>query len=137
MTIAQVSRRCGVSADTLRYYERMGLLPAIARTPGGIRDYSEDDCSWVDYIKCMRTAGVSVETLAEYVALYRQGGETIVARKQLLLDARAQILARIVELNAVLARLDWKLDGYEERMRQCEAKLRQNTVKMDAFSSAQ
>ena len=45
MTIAQVSKRCGVSADTLRYYERMGLLPSIARTPGGIRDYSEDDCS--------------------------------------------------------------------------------------------
>lgn len=113
MTIAQVSRRCGVSADTLRYYERMGLLPAIARTPGGIRDYSEDDCSWVDYIKCMRTAGVSVETLAEYVALYRQGDETIAARKQLLLRQRDEIAARIEALTDTLHRLDRKLEDYE------------------------
>ena len=113
MTIAQVSRRCGVSADTLRYYERMGLLPSIARTPGGIRDYSEDDCSWVDYIKCMRTAGVSVETLAEYVALYRQGDETIVARKQLLLRQRDEIAARIEALTDTLHRLDRKLEDYE------------------------
>ena len=116
MTIAQVSRRCGVSADTLRYYERMGLLPSIARTPGGIRDYSEDDCSWVDYIKCMRTAGVSVETLAEYVALYRQGDETIVARKQLLLRQRDEIAARIEALTDTLCRLDRKLDGYEHML---------------------
>lgn len=113
MTIAQVSRRCGVSADTLRYYERMGLLPAIARTPGGIRDYSEDDCSWVDYIKCMRTAGVSVETLAEYVTLYRQGDETIAARKQLLLRQRDEIAARIEALTDTLHRLDRKLEDYE------------------------
>ena len=113
MTIAQVSRRCGVSADTLRYYERMGLLPAIARTPGGIRDYSEDDCSWVDYIKCMRTAGVSVETLAEYEALYRQGDETIAARKQLLLRQRDEIAARIEALTDTLHRLDRKLEDYE------------------------
>ena len=113
MTIAQVSKRCGVSADTLRYYERMGLLPSIARTPGGIRDYSEDDCSWVDYIKCMRTAGVSVETLAEYVALYRQGDETIVARKQLLLRQRDEIAARIEALTDTLRRLDCKLEDYE------------------------
>ena len=113
MTIAQVSKRCGVSADTLRYYERMGLLPSIARTPGGIRDYSEDDCSWVDYIKCMRTAGVSVETLAEYVALYRQGDETIVARKQLLLRQRDEIAARIEALTDTLHRLDRKLEDYE------------------------
>ena len=116
MTIAQVSKRCGVSADTLRYYERMGLLPSIARTPGGIRDYSEDDCSWVDYIKCMRTAGVSVETLAEYVALYRQGDETIVARKQLLLRQRDEIAARIEALTDTLRRLDRKLDGYEHML---------------------
>ena len=113
MTIAQVSKRCGVSADTLRYYERMGLLPSIARTPGGIRDYSEDDCSWVDYIKCMRTAGVSVETLAEYVALYRQGDETIAARKQLLLRQRDEIAARIEALTDTLHRLDRKLEDYE------------------------
>ncbi|HNW87598.1 MAG TPA: MerR family transcriptional regulator, partial [Candidatus Limiplasma sp.] len=70
MTIAEVCKRYSLSADTLRYYERVGLLPAIKRTSGGIRDYSEKDCRWVEYIKCMRSAGVSVETLVEYVMLF-------------------------------------------------------------------
>ena len=118
MTIAEVSRAYDISADTLRYYERVGLLPSIGRTSGGIRNYSEEDCRWVEYIKCMRSAGVSVETL------FYQGNETIQARKNLLLEQRAQIAARIDGLQAVLARLDWKLDGYEERMVKCEENLR-------------
>lgn len=123
MTIADVAQKYGLTPDTLRYYERMGLLPAVQRTTGGIRNYSETDCRWVEYIRCMRSAGVSIETLAEYVRLFQQGPETIPARKQLLLEQRAQILARIDELNAVLARLDWKLDGYEERMLKYEETL--------------
>ena len=116
MTIAEVAKQYGLTADTLRYYERIGLLPNVRRTSGGIRDYSEEDCRWVEYIKCMRSAGVSVETLIEYVKLFHQGTETIPARKKLLLEQREQIVARINEMNEVLAKLDWKLDGYEERM---------------------
>jgi len=120
MTISQVSAKYGVTPDTLRYYERIGLLPQIRRTAGGIRDYSETDCNWVAYIKCMREAGVSIETLVEYVSLYRQGSKTIKARKKLLLEQREQIVAHIAQLNEVLARLDWKIDGYEQRMLQYE-----------------
>lgn len=81
MTIAQVSQKYGVSADTLRYYERIGLLPPVGRTKSGIRDYAEEDCNWVNFIKCMRSAGLPVETLIEYVGLFGQGDETIPARK--------------------------------------------------------
>ena len=124
MTIAEVARKYDLTPDTLRYYERIGLLPDVQRTAGGIRDYSEEDCRWVEYIKCMRSAGVSVETLVEYVALFHQGAATIQARKQLLLEQRKQIVAHIEELNAVLAKLDWKLDGYEERMLKYEEGLK-------------
>lgn len=116
MTIAEVAKKYGLTPDTLRYYERVRLLPNVRRTSGGIRDYSEEDCRWVEYIKCMRSAGVSVETLIEYVKLFNEGAETIQARKKLLLEQREQIVARINEMNDVLAKLDWKLDGYEERM---------------------
>lgn len=116
MTITEVAKKYGLTPDTLRYYERIGLLPNVHRTPGGIRDYSEEDCRWVEYIKCMRSAGVSVETLIEYVKLFHEGAKTIQARKKLLLEQRGQIVARINEMNDVLAKLDWKLDGYEERM---------------------
>lgn len=116
MTIAEVAKKFGLTPDTLRYYERIGLLRNINRSPGGIRDYTDEDCRWVSYMKCMRAAGVSIETLIEYVRLFDQGAETIAARKKLLLEQREQIVARINEMNDTLAKLDWKLDGYEERM---------------------
>jgi DNA-binding transcriptional MerR regulator len=124
MTITEVAKKYNLTPDTLRYYERIGLLPNVARTSGGIRDYSEDDCRWVEYIKCMRSAGVSIETLVEYVTLFHQGKKTIPARKKLLTEQRKQIVDKIEELNAVLTKLDWKLDGYEERMLQCEENLK-------------
>jgi DNA-binding transcriptional MerR regulator len=124
MTIAEVAKKYELTPDTLRYYERIGLLPNVARTSGGIRNYSEEDCRWAEYIKCMRSAGVSVETLVEYVTLFHHGKETIQARKKLLLEQREQIVARIQELNDILARLDWKLDGYEERMLKYEENLK-------------
>lgn len=124
MTIAEVAKKYELTPDTLRYYERVGLLPKVARTSGGIRDYSEEDCNWVEYIKCMRSAGVTVETLVEYVTLFHQGRETIPARKKLLLEQRQQIVAKIDELTGILERLDWKLDGYEERMLKCEENLK-------------
>lgn len=73
MTIAEVAKEYNISADTLRYYERIGLLPAVNRTQGGIRDYNEADCRWVEFIKCMRSAGLSVEALTEYVMLAQKG----------------------------------------------------------------
>lgn len=124
MTITDVSKKYGLSADTLRYYERIGLLRNVTRTSGGIRNYTEEDCRWVAYIKCMRSAGISVETLVEYVTLFHQGTSTIQVRKALLLEQREQIVARINALNDVLTRLDWKLDGYEERMLKYEANLK-------------
>ena len=116
MTISEVAKKYALTTDTLRYYERVGLLPNVERTSGGIRAYSDEDCRWVEYIKCMRSAGVSVEMLIEYVRLFHQGTETISARKKLLLEQRELIVTKINEMNDVLAKLDWKLDGYEERM---------------------
>lgn len=125
MTIAQVSRAYDVSVYTLRYYERAGLLPHVTRTSGGVRDYTEEDCRWVAYIKCMRGAGVSVETLAEYVALFDQGDASIPARKALLKAQRAQLARRVEEMNAALDRLDRKIERYEELMVPCESALLQ------------
>lgn len=84
MKISEVSEQSGLSADTLRYYEKVGLLPTVNRTNGGVRDYSELDLRRVDFIKCMRTAGLPIETLIAYFALVRQGDETIAARKEIL-----------------------------------------------------
>lgn len=124
MTIAEVAKKYGFTTDTLRYYERVGLLTNVRRTPGGIRDYSEEDCNWVEFIKCMRGAGVSIQALAEYIRLFYEGADTIPKRKALLEGERDRILERIGELTTALERLNFKLDGYEERMLAREEKLK-------------
>ena len=115
MTIAEVSKTFGLTADTLRYYERIGLIPPVKRSSSGIRDYDEKDCNRVEFIKCMRGVGIPVEMLIEYVAMFRLGKETIAARKALLVEQRQQLADKIVAMQAVLERLDMKIDGYEER----------------------
>ena len=77
MTIKEVSEKYGISQDTLRYYERIGLIPPVPRTPGGIRDYQEKDLGWVEQAVCMRSAGVQIEALIEYVRLYQMGDSAI------------------------------------------------------------
>ena len=83
MTIAEVSKKYDLTADTIRYYERIGLIPTIPRTKNGIRDFDEESCSWIEFIKCMRNAGMEIEILLEYVNLFRQGKTTVKARKKL------------------------------------------------------
>lgn len=124
MTIAQVSQKYGVSADTLRYYERIGLIPPVHSSAGGIRDYDETDCGWVEFIKCMRAAGLPIEALIEYVALFQQGDDTLCARKALLLEQREQLAQRIADLQAVLDRLNRKIQVYDEKCVAMERLLR-------------
>ena len=124
MKIAEVSKQYGLSADTLRYYERIGLLPGVTRTASGIRDYSEQDCARVQFVKCMRGAGVSIEALIEYMDLFEEGDETIAARKALLEEQRDIVQERIAEMQAGLDRLNYKIDNYEQVMLASERELR-------------
>lgn len=113
MTIAEVSKKYDISADTLRYYERIGLLPKVTRTKGGIRDYNEDSCQWIELIKCMRSAGIPIESLIEYCALTLQGDSTITARKELLEEERDKLRLKLEEMQNTLERLDYKISRYE------------------------
>lgn len=123
MTIAEVSRKYGLSADTLRYYEKEGLIPPVRRRENGLRDYSQQDCNWVEFIKCMRGAGLSIETLREYVRLFKQGNRTLQKRKNLLIKEREALQARIQEQQAVLKRLNYKIEIYEKQLVACEKEL--------------
>ena len=119
MTIAQVSERFDLSPDTLRYYERIGLIPPVGRTPGGIRNYTEEDCRRIECIKCMRCAGLAIETIIEYNALFQQGEKTAEKRKDLLNRQRKEILRRIERLQKNLNVLDKKIAMYEKSMENC------------------
>lgn len=124
MTIREVSERYGLSADTLRYYERVGLIPPVPRTGGGVRDYDAASLGWVELIKCMRSAGVGIEALTEYCRLFQQGEETLEARKALLVEQRRQLLERMEDMQNSLNRLDEKIANYERGMACKERELR-------------
>jgi DNA-binding transcriptional MerR regulator len=114
MKIAEVSEKFGMSADTLRYYERVGLIPPVNRNEGGIRDYNELDLRRVDFIKCMRAAGLPVDVLIEYMELVQQGDATIEARKEILVEQRDLVAARLKEMQKTLDRLNYKIEVYEQ-----------------------
>ena len=116
MKIAEVSEQYGISADTLRYYERVGLIPPVHRNEGGIRDYDELDLRRVDFIKCMRSAGLPIEVLIDYVALVQKGDKTIEARKEILIEQRDLDAARLEEMQKTLDRLNYKIDVYEKAL---------------------
>ena len=123
MKIAQVSKQYGLSPDTLRYYERVGLLPPVNRNGSGLRDYNDLDIRRVEFIKCMRAAGLPVEVLIEYVGLLQQGDETIEARRDILVEQRALLAARMAEMQKTLDLLDHKIRVYEDNVLKAERQI--------------
>ncbi len=114
MTIAEVSREYGLTQDTLRYYERVGMIPPVNRTASGLRDYNDTDCKWVELAKCMRAAGLPVETMVEYVRLTQRGDETIPERRRLLVEQRERLALQKKTIENTLARLDQKIARYDD-----------------------
>ena len=117
MTIKEVSKEYNISQDTLRYYERVGMIPSVTRTSGGIRDYQEEDLRWVQLAICMRSAGLPVEVMIEYVKLYSEGDETIPARLQLLSEQRDALLEQRRQIDETINRLNYKIERYEVAVR--------------------
>ena len=84
MTITEVSNKYNLTKDTIRYYEKIGLIPKVPRSKSGIREFNEESCRWLEFIKCMRQSGMQIEVLIKYVDLFKQGEKTVKERKKLL-----------------------------------------------------
>ena len=117
ITIKEVSRQYGITQDVLRYYERAGMIPTVTRTAGGIRDYQEEDLGWVELALCMRSAGLSVEAISEYVRLSRLGDGTIKDRLALLQSQREGLLEQQSQIAKALERLNYKIARYEDALK--------------------
>ncbi|MBO4650555.1 MAG: MerR family transcriptional regulator [Clostridiales bacterium] len=113
MTIKEVCEKFDITPDTLRYYERVGVIPEVHRTKGGIRDYTDEDVAWVENAICMRNAGVSVEMLAEYVRLFQLGDSTFQARRDILAEAREEIQKQLDKYQVTMDRLNYKISKYD------------------------
>ena len=114
MTIAEVSKKYNLTPDTLRYYERIGLLTNVPRTSNGIRNYDEKSCKRIEFIKCMRNAGVEIEILIEYMSLLENGKSTVNARKKLLEEQREKLQEKQKNITETLERLNFKIKLYNE-----------------------
>ena len=114
MTIAEVSKRYNITPDTIRYYEKIGLIPHVPRNKSGIRDFDENSCNWIEFIKCMRSAGLSIEVLTQYISLFKQGNKTAKARKELLVEQRKKLLEKREDINRTTKRLDYKIELYND-----------------------
>ena len=123
MKIAEVSEQYGITTDTLRYYERIGLIPPVNRSENGIRDYNELDTRRVEFIKCMRSAGLPIEVLIEYMGLVQKGDRTIETRKEILKEQREQLMTRMAEMQKTLDILNNKIKVYENAVLKKEKKL--------------
>ena len=108
-----MSEELGLTQDTLRYYEKIGMIPPVTRTKGGIRDYKEGDIAWVKLATCMRSAGLPVKVMIDYLNLYKQGDSTIQERCNLLKEQREKLLEQRKQIEETLEKLNYKIARYE------------------------
>ena len=119
-SIQDVSGRTGLSTHTLRYYEKEGLLSPVSRTPGGFRQYTDEDLEALGLICCLKNMGMSLQEITRFVRLTRQGDETLRERVELLREHREDVIARMDEMQRYLEKVTWKLNYFSEKLRAYE-----------------
>lgn len=115
LTIQQVSDKVGISSFTLRYYEKVGLLPSVRRNPKGRRIFNETDISWIELIRCLRNTGMSIEDVKRIVELSMLGDNTIPDRKQILRNHRLKMEQQMEELKRYIEKIDSKINWYNQK----------------------
>ncbi|GMB99909.1 MerR family transcriptional regulator [Enterococcus thailandicus] len=124
MNIKEAANLTGLSNDTIRYYERIGIIMPVPRQENGLRDFSERSINQLKFAKTMRNAGMGVESLREYVAMiYENDDSTIPARKALLLEQAELMQEKITKMQEAHDYLLFKVENYEGHMRESEQKL--------------
>lgn len=115
MTIKEVSEKYNISADTLRYYEKVGVIKPVTRK-NGIRQYGDKEIDNIEFVVCMRNAGISIEALVKYIKLFDEGDQTASQRKQILIDEREKLKIKLDEMNKAMDKLNYKIDVYYSEM---------------------
>ena len=123
MNISEVAEKFDMTPATIRYYEKQGLIPPITRNSVGVRDFQEEDISWVEFIKCMRDSGLSIDSLARYSELFKQGDATLIERKKILIEEYQKLLEKQRLINGTVARLETKLENYDQMIQECEQQM--------------
>ena len=126
-SIRDVSKKTGLSAHTLRYYEKEGLLSHVERTQGGFRQYSDEDMESLGLICCLKNTGMSLQEITRFVQLTHQGDQTLKERVELLREHRESVIARMNEMQKYLDKVTWKLNFFSEKLRVYESREKKET----------
>lgn len=116
MKIGEVSKEYQISMDTIRYYEKIGLLGPIAKNKSGIREFKQEDLKQIEFVKCMRGAAIPIEALVQYMNLYKQGDSTIQERKQILMNQKKVVEKQLENLQKAYERLNYKIERYDKQL---------------------
>ena len=121
-SIQDVSEKTGLTAHTLRYYEKEGLISGVERTPGGFRQYTDEDLERLGLIRCLKNTGMSIREISRFVELTREGEQTLEERVELLRVHRDRVLERMAEMQTHLDKVNWKLNFFSEKLKAYEAR---------------
>ena len=119
-SIHEVCERTGLSAHTLRYYEKEKLLPSVRRSPGGFRQYTEEDMEALGMICCLKNTGMSLQDISRFMTLTREGDQTLRERCELLKKHRNTVLKRMEEMQRYLDKVTWKVNFFTEKLAEYE-----------------
>ncbi len=120
-SIQDVSKKTGLSAHTLRYYEKEGLLSHVDRSPGGFRQYTDEDMEALGLICCLKNTGMSLQEITRFVSLTHEGDQTLKERVELLREHRENVIQRMQEMQKYLEKVTWKLNYFSEKLHAYEA----------------
>ena len=112
-TVGEMAKLLGITASTLRYYDKEGLLPFVERSSGGIRMFQESDFEWLQVIGCMKKAGMSIKDIRQYIEMALQGDETIAPRLAMFRHQREALKQQMEELQRTMQMVDYKCWYYE------------------------
>lgn len=121
-SIGKAAEITGMSAFTLRYYEKEGLLPFVERTSSGTRCFKESDFEWLSLIQCLKNTGMSIKDIKEFVGWCMEGEETLEKRLAMFLAQKKEVEARMTEFQSYLGKLDWKIKFYENAIAEARKK---------------
>ena len=121
-SIQDVSRKTGLSTHTLRYYEKEGLISGVERSQGGFRQYTDEDLEKLGLICCLKNTGMSIQEIARFVQLTREGEHTLEERVELLKEHRNRVLKLMEEMQRHLEKVTWKLNFFSEKLREYQAR---------------
>jgi DNA-binding transcriptional MerR regulator len=114
MKIGDLVKRSGLSAHTLRYYERIGLMPYADRDRSGQRDYDVSILNWIEFLGRLKTTDMPIREMLRYAELLERGDQTFSQRREMLESHRKRVKERLTELSACLRVLDTKIASYKE-----------------------